>query len=205
VATIETRILGPDAVAAPLPASGKLPAIAEAFLSEEELEANETAIATTCAVRRPRKFDIFRVRPGAEWRRHALLVDYHGESDVIGRGPFLIHPSLRSHFGTFGEPHLLLTCTTPAANLFIWPVRLVEGFGSGWCKSALTIAQMAESQWVRMWSAKGSHGYLAAVSRHAHGEPRWRGESFEELAAMAFEGNFVTSLDHALCQVLEVE
>jgi hypothetical protein len=205
LAAIETRLVDPQPVAAPLPASGKLSAIAGAFLDDDEVDLGEVPIVATCSVHRPREHDLFRVRPGAEWRRNALLVEYRGEDPAVGRGPFLIHPRLRGHFGAYGKPHLLLTCITSGANLFLWPLKITKGFGDSWFRSAVVIAQQAENTWVRMWSVKGGHGYQAAISKHDHGLPRWRGESFEELAELAFADYLVDSLNHPLCRALEIE
>jgi hypothetical protein len=202
---LEERILDPLSGASPSPDSGKLSAIADAFLDDDAIELDEEIAITTCTVHRPREHDIFRVHPGTEWRRNALLIEYRGEDPAIGRGPFLIHPQLRGRFGTYGKPHLLLTCITPAGSLFLWPVRVVKGFGDTWYKSALVIAKLAEAHWVRMWSVKGGSGYLTAISKRDHGEPKWRGEHFEELAEIAFADYLVTSLDHPLCRALEIE
>jgi hypothetical protein len=202
---IEEKILDPLTDALPLKDGGKLAEIGAAFLDNDDIELDEVSVIATCTVRRPREHDIFRVRREADWRRNALLIEYRGENTAVGRGPFLIHPRLRGHFGSYGKPHLLLTCITPAASVFIWPIRVTKGFGDSWYKSALVIAKLAEDHWVRMWSVKGGSGYLAAISKRDHGEPAWKGQSFEELAEIAFADCFVASLDHPLCHALEIE
>ena len=202
---VDHRILTPDEVAAPFPPSGKLPTIREAFLTEEELDAGEVNVLTVCTARRPNDHEFFRVRPGETWRCYALLVEYQGEDPTLGRGPFLIHPTLRAKFGTLGRPHLLVMCITSGGTVFLWPIHLVKGFGDTWSKSALHIVGLAEQYWVRKWSVRGSGGYQAAISKHDHGEPQWPEESFEELVALAFGDTFVTALDHPLCRALEID
>jgi hypothetical protein len=159
-ADIEERIVDPSSGSLPLTDAGKLSAIAAAFLDDDSVELDEETVVSTCTVHRPREHDNFRVRPGPEWRRNALLIEYRGEDASIGRGPFLIHPRLRGNFGSYGKPHLIVTCITPAANLFLWPIKITRGFGDSWYKSALVIAKLAEEHWIRMWSVKGGSGYL---------------------------------------------
>jgi hypothetical protein len=202
---VEEKILDPLSDSLPLRDASKLSTISAAFLDDDAIELDKVNVVSTCTVHKPREHDIFRVHAGIEWRKNALLVEYRGEESTMGRGPFLIHPRLRGNFGSYGKPHLILTCITPAANLFLWPIKITKGFGDSWYKSTLVIAKMAEEHWMRMWSVKGGSGYLAAISKCDHGEPKWKGESFEALAEIAFADYFVTSLDHPLCRALEIE
>jgi hypothetical protein len=167
---------------------------------------DEEMLLTTCPARQPRETDLFRVRPNdgeAVWRMKTLMVDYRWEDPAVPRGFYLIHPRLARVFSGLGKPYLLLTCVTNHGSMFIWPIRLVEGFGDSWCKSRLRIAAMAETQWVRVLGSQGN-GYAAVVSRKDHGEPRWQGANLDELLAIAFDGRIVEELTHPLCQTFEL-
>jgi hypothetical protein len=178
-----------------------------AFVLPDDGEgSDEEMLLTTCPARQPRETDLFRVRPDdceGGWRIKTLIVDYRGEDPAVPRGFYLIHPRLARVFSGIGKPHLLLTCVTSHGSMFIWSIRLVEGFGDSWCKSKLRIAAMAETQWVRVL---GSHGnsYTAAVSKKDHGEPRWQGANLDDILAIAFDGRIVEELTHPLCQTFEL-
>jgi hypothetical protein len=177
------------------------------FMLDDDAEAvGEDMLLTACPARQPRDSDLFRVRPdhGEDvWRIKTLIVEYRGEDPAVPRGFYLIHPRLARVFSGLGKPHLLLTCVTTFGSMFLWPIRLTEGFGDSWCKSKLRIAAMAESQWVRVPGSQGN-GYVAVVSRKDHGEPKWAGGSFDELLDIAFDGRIVEDLTHPLCRTYEL-
>jgi hypothetical protein len=176
-----------------------------AYVLTDELGSVDEQLALTgCPARKPRDYDLFRVRPGNDWRLKTLLVEYRGEDPAVPRGFYLINPRLQRAFGSIGKPHLLLTCITSNGSMFVWPVKITSGFGDSWYKSAVRIAELAETNWVRILGSQGSV-YMAAVSKRDHGEPRWQGESLDDLLAMAFDGRIVDELTHPLCHAYEVE
>ena len=175
-------------------------------LPDDAEDIDEEVLLTTCPARQPRETDLFRVRPDdgkTVWRMKTLMVEYRGEDLAVPRGFYLIHPRLARVFSGLGKPYLLLTCVTNHGSMFIWPIRLVEGFGDSWCKSRLRIATMAETQWVRVLGSQGN-GYAAVVSRKDHGEPKWQGGTLGELLGIAFDGRMVEELTHPLCQTFEL-
>jgi hypothetical protein len=177
------------------------------YVLDDDAEAlGEEMLLTTCPARQPRDSDLFRVRPDDAtgiWRMKSLIVEYRGEDPAVPRGFYLIHPRLARIFSGLGKPHLLLTCVTNHGSMFIWPIRLVEGFGDSWCKSRLRIAAMAETQWVRVLGSQGN-GYAAVVSRKDHGEPKWQGSTYDELLGIAFDGKRVEELTHSLAHAYEL-
>jgi hypothetical protein len=192
---------------APAASQGKpLDRFQEYILADDAEAVGEEMLLTACPARQPRDTDLFRVRPdqGDEvWRIKTLIVEYRGEDPAVPRGFYLIHPRLSRVFSGLGKPHLLLTCVTTFGSMFLWPIRLVEGFGDSWCKSKLRIAAMAESQWVRVPGSQGN-GYTAVVSRKDHGEPKWQGANLDELLTIAFDGRVVEDLTHPLCRTFEL-
>jgi hypothetical protein len=175
-------------------------------LADEGEDLGEEPLLTACPAHSPKEADLFRVRPDDGerlWRMKTLIVDYRGEDPAVARGFYLIHPRLVRVFAGIGKPHLLLTCVTVYGGMFIWPVRLVDGFGDSWSKSKLRIATLAERDWVRIQGAHGN-GYAAVVSRKDHGQPKWQGESFDELLGIAFDGRIVEDLAHPLAVTFEL-
>jgi len=175
-------------------------------LTDDSEDLGEELLLTTCPARPPKEADLFRVRPDDGehiWRMKTLIVDYRGEDPAVARGYYLIHPRLVRVFSGIGKPHLLFTCVTAHGGMFIWPVRLVEGFGDSWCKSKLRIATMAETQWVRILGAHGN-GYTAVVSTKEHGDPKWQGDTLDELLGISFDGRMVEDLAHPLAQTFEL-
>jgi hypothetical protein len=202
-AEVETSV---DAAESAAPRGKPLSRFQDYQWDDDADAAGEEMLLTACPARQPRDSDLFRVRPDDEmgvWRMKTLIVDYRGEDPAVPRGFYLIHPRLARVFSGLGKPHLLLTCVTTFGSLFIWPIRLVEGFGDSWCKSKLRIAATAEKEWVRVPGSQGN-GYVAVVSRKDHGEPKWQGETFDELLAIAFDGRIVDDLAHPLCHAFEL-
>jgi hypothetical protein len=202
-AEVETRV---NAVESAAPQGKPLSRFQDYQLGDDADATDEEILLTACPARQPRDSDLFRVRPDDEmrvWRMKTLIVDYRGEDPAVPRGFYLIHPRLARVFSGLGKPHLLLTCVTTFGSSFIWPIRLVEGFGDSWCKSKLRIAATAEKHWVRVPGSQGN-GYVAVVSKKDHGEPRWQGENFDELLAIAFDGKIVEDLTHPLCRAFEL-
>jgi hypothetical protein len=195
-----------DSAASEAPQGQPLSRFSAFILADDAEDIDEERLLTTCPARQPRETDLFRVRPDDKeqvWRIKTLIVEYRGEDPAVPRGFYLIHPRLARVFSGLGKPHLLLTCVTNHGSMFIWPIRLVEGFGDSWCKSRLRIAAMAEAQWVRVLGSQGN-GYLAVVSRKDHGEPKWQGDTLDELLGITFDGRIVEELTHPLCQTFEL-
>jgi hypothetical protein len=138
-----------DAAESAAPQGKPLSRFQEYTLDDDAEAVGEEMLLTTCPARQPRDSDLFRVRPDdgeGKWRIKTLIVEYRGEDPAVPRGFYLIHPRLARVFSGLGKPHLLLTCVTTFGSMFIWPIRLVEGFGDSWYKSKLRIAAMAEHQ-----------------------------------------------------------
>jgi hypothetical protein len=134
----------------------------------------------------------------------AYIVEYRGDHPAVPRGFYLIHPRLSRAFGSKGKKHLILTCVNMNGSMFLWPIKLTEGFGDSWCKSALILVNTAKVKWIKDFHNVGN-GYEASASTREHGNPRWLGESFDQLLELAFDGRMVRDRTHPLCDVLEIE
>jgi hypothetical protein len=173
------------------------------FLDDDVDLDDEERILSACPCRQPRSSSVFRVRPGREWRAEVLIVQFDEEDPAIPRGKYVIAGELRRAFKRFGRRCLLVTCVTDAGQMFLWDIRITEGFGDSWYKSDLKIAKEAESRWLR-FLGKNGNVHEAAVSRQEWGEPKWRGESLLALVHLAFDGRVVDSPNHPLCRRYEI-
>jgi hypothetical protein len=125
-----------------------------------------------CPARKPNEYDIFRVRPGKKWQMEVRIVDYRGDDPAVSRGFYLIHPKLRQAFGKKGRKHLVVTCVNNNGAMFLWPIKITEGLGDTWYKSALRIVKLAEEVWIKDFASEGN-GYGAKRSLREHGDPKW--------------------------------
>jgi hypothetical protein len=161
-------------------------------------------LVTSCPVRRPTGSEWFRCRPGDLWQLKTLIVDFRAEHPALTKGAYLILGArLQQAFRGIGRPHLLRTCVTESGGLFLWPIRITEGFGESWYKSALRIADRAETAWTQYRGSSGN-AYEAKTSTLDRGTPRWRGKDLEELLAVGFDGRLVETAAHPLCRHFEV-
>jgi hypothetical protein len=111
---------------------------------------------------------------------------------------------LKSAFGKKGRKHLIVTCVNTNGSMFLWPIKVTEGFGDSWYRSALIVVKAAKEKWVKDFASDGN-GYTAETSKREHGDPRWLGETLDDLLELAFDGRIVSDRTHPLCLELEIE
>jgi hypothetical protein len=171
---------------------------------DEEGGEDSEPVLTKCPAKKPGEFDIFRVHTEPEWSIETLIVEYRGENKALPRGFYLIHPRLKSAFGKKGRKHLIVTCVNTNGSMFLWPIKVTEGFGDSWYRSALIVVKAAKEKWVKDFASDGN-GYTAEASKREHGEPRWLGGTLDDLLELAFDGRIVSDRTHPLCFELEIE
>lgn len=92
----------------------------------------------------------------------------------------------------------LRLCITKGKDVFIWAIKLSS---PEYAASALTVANHAMKEWVRVFSRKfRAH---CRPAKKNFGDPVWPTESPDELVEIAFGGRTVTSVDHEVVQRLE--
>jgi hypothetical protein len=179
---------------------------------DDEQDSDSAPLLTKCPARKPNEFDVFRVRASelspdgtlAEWQIEMGIVEYRGEDPAVPRGFYLIHPRLKRAFGKKARKHLLVTCVNVNGSMFIWPIKITEGFGDSWYRSALIVVANAKEHWVKDFRSDGN-GYAADRSLREHGRPKWLGDSLDDLLDLAFDGRIVRDRTHPLCHALEIE
>ena len=149
-------------------------------------------------VRKPKKQEFVRVRPGEDWRLQTGILILKDQRDEI----FLVDPLLWGPLSTEITPAILFTCVNRQNVPFLWPVKLPgpDGRHNIWHSSALEAAARAEAEWIRLVAADGS--YEAYVSEADLPEPEWPELSFKELITIAFKDNYIKDMNHPVIRML---
>jgi hypothetical protein len=98
----------------------------------------------------------------------------------------------------------LFTAINRQGVLFLWPVRLPgeDGRLDAWNTSALQAARMAEERWVRMTANMSLGAYEIYEATGSLPKPEWPGIEFGEILQVAFQGRYITDLDHPVIRRL---
>jgi hypothetical protein len=205
VAPAEVQEEHVDLATQPKPEKSSGSRFSEFVLADDEEGGEDSEpVLTKCPAKKPGEFDIFRVRPEEAWCIETLIVEYRGENKALPRGFYLIHPRLKQAFGKKGRKHLIVTCVNTNGSMFLWPIKVTEGFGDSWYRSALRVVTAAKEKWVKDFASDGN-GYTVEASKREHGNPRWLGETLDNLLELAFDGKIVSDRTHPLCAELEIE
>jgi hypothetical protein len=103
-------------------------------------------------------------------------------------------------------PCRLTLCYARDSGLFLWPLRLSEEGRRNqldeWSLSAQRICTLAETCWVKLYTKKGGNCYSHKIAVGITAEPPWPDATLEELAAIAFEGKYITDANDPLIKRL---
>ncbi len=155
-------------------------------------------------VRKPKRQDFFRVRPGDDYTLNTIIyVREHG----LDKEVYLIARELRAVLGEDGDRVRLFTCMSRRDVLFLWPAKLPEADGAGraWHTSALEIAEEAKKSWVRMVSDRDAGSYAMHVAKGDLGEPTWPDLSLKDLIRLAFKERYIDTPHHDVIRELNGE
>lgn len=186
------------AVATPNPFDPASLALSQDFAATGAVKKKLTRIQ----VRKPKKQEFVRVRPGPEWRLTTMLLE-----DETAREWYVVHPSLHAELADEATPAHLFTATTKQGDVFLWVVKAPKADGSSnpWNDSALAATAEAEIEWVKIVSNMGAGQYdvYQAVAQFA--DPEWPPETFAELLQLAFGNRFINDIYHDLLRKLRGE
>jgi hypothetical protein len=145
-------------------------------------------------VRRPGKFEWFRICPDEEYRLDASVIDLKDEGET-----YMVAPPLRTALEDLTRDVRLHLAVSTDGTVFLIPHWLPDtSKGSSrnrWSETALTVAGQAMLHWVKRISDKAAGGYHCEVSLNPL-EPAWPAESMHELLKLAFGTFHIASLDH---------
>jgi hypothetical protein len=155
-------------------------------------------------VRRPKKTEWFRVRPGDDWRIDLpLYYDDDGE-------PYIISPDNLGFLNDQGLVHRVRIYTLlahPSNVLFMSPVGLPEADGkiNSYNRSRAESYLKAESAWSRISANKDLGGYDYWTPEIPLPEPQWPipPASLKEALNIAFKGRFINDPDHPILNRLK--
>lgn len=156
----------------------------------------------TVRVHKPNRQNFFRVHPDQKYRLTTYLLEL---KDL--RETYLVEPSLVPVLGEEVFAADLFTCVDRSNTVFLWAVKLPSSDGrtSEWMTSAIRIAQLAMTDWVRM-HANMSAGYYQAVTATGNlPQPEWPTVSLKDLLKIAFQDRFIRDLNHPVVQKLRGE
>jgi len=152
-------------------------------------------------VRKPDRQSFIRVRPELEWSFTTATLTVKEER---GSETYIVDRSLWDTLPGELVPTLLVVCITRQNTLFVWPLRLPnsDGRSDAWSRSALSAAELAKTQWVRV-AANMTAGMYEVFSASADlSEPEWPEANFQRVIELAFAERFIRSMDHPVVRRL---
>ena len=157
---------------------------------------------TTIPIRPPNKHEFFRTRQGEEYWRPVAFIE-------MERVLYAVRPDMVRHLDE-GDIFYALLCLaiSKSGELFFWPLKTSnKGRANMWNDSALEIAKMAITKWVKIRSrqedGKGGGFYQPEIPIADFGEPTWPDLNLKELYDIAFKGDrIIDRFDHLVIQKL---
>lgn len=157
---------------------------------------------TSIPVRRPGREWWFQVHPDPDFQLSTVVLELKEDQEV-----YLIDPSMRA--ALIGEPTVvnkkLLVAITSHRVLFIWPVRLPgpDGRLDPWSRSALEIAERAQTQWVRLLPSRAAGMYNVLTTEAKLADPDWSSlPTPREVWKLAFREFRIDSIEHPVIKRL---
>lgn len=154
---------------------------------------------------KPSKEVFFRVHPDAAFRRKGGIIELKdGQSET-----YWVDPSLWPALGdqpTF-TTRAVFTAITRQGRLFLWGCRLPgsDGKTPDWISVPLEAAELATTQWVKMFWDPNQRRHRIIVAEALKDKPRWPDEPLSELLRLAFKDRVIMSLDHLVLRQLRGE
>ena len=151
-------------------------------------------------VTKPAKQRYVRVQRDKQYHFECAVLNLEGEER-----PFLLSPEIAQAISKDAKRVTLKLAIDRQVNLFLWPVPPVpeEGNDNPWNQSQREVAELAETQWVRLTSNRSVGCYEPIVAQGDIPEPVWPDLSMEEILTIAFGSTHViTDHEHPALQKL---
>lgn len=151
-------------------------------------------------VRRPNRQEFFRVNPDPSYSLDTALIEMAEDREY-----FLAGPQVRSALFDECKPVRLFTVINRQGVVTLWPARLPgpDGRVNPWHSSALEIAELAKTSWVRMAADRSLGAYQCYRAADDLPDPEWPDRPFNELMRIAFaNGYLISSEDHPVIKRL---
>ena len=159
---------------------------------------------STIPVRKPKKTEFFRVRPGDKWRIDLPLYEEEETSET-----YLVS---QEYLGFLNEQGLIkrakiyTVLVYGSGVLFLSPIGLPDANGkiNSYNRSRAEAYLKAETEWVRIISNQNLGGYDIRIPESKMPEPEWPAppNSLNEMLAIAFKGRYINTPDHPIINQL---
>jgi hypothetical protein len=151
-------------------------------------------------VRKPHRQEFFRVHPSQDYTLDTTVIELSEDREF-----FLAGPEVRA--ALFDECRLvrLFTVINRQGIVTLWPARLAgpDGRVNPWHASALEIAELARTSWVRMAADRSLGAYQCYRAADDLPDPAWPGKPFNELVRIAFaNGYLINDTEHPVIKRL---
>jgi hypothetical protein len=143
-------------------------------------------------VTKPAKQRYVRVQRDNQYHFECAVLNLEGE-----KRPFLLSPEIAQAIAKDARRVTLKLAIDRQGNLFLWPVPPVpeEGNDNPWNQSQRELAELSESQWVRLTSNQSLGCYEPIVAQGDIPEPVWPDLSMDQILTIAFGSTHVIA-DH---------
>jgi len=179
----------------------------EAFKVSQDFNEFETQIDySNIPLRKPGKQQWFRAHPTIKLDNVCFL-----EVDQEDGRPesFLLTSSVvagLSDLPGFSKRSIRLCVSRPNNSPFVWPIKMPRGSGSKhdeWSKSAIAVADLAETEWVRIQSDMVLGAYKHITANAGWEEPVWPLLDIGEILRRSVgEQHIIGSADHPVVREL---
>lgn len=155
-------------------------------------------LVATIPVRRPDRQSFIRVHPEHRIETNVIEVKEDNETYLVERN---LWPALSVEL----TPKLIVAAINRQDVAFLWPIRLPgpDGRLDPWNTSALTAAERAMREWVRVTANRSLGAYDIFTADATLPDPVWPDISFEDLLKIAFRDRFIRDLDHPVIRKLQ--
>jgi hypothetical protein len=161
-------------------------------------------------VGRPSKEDFIRTHPSDDEFTIPCVPLLTYESDTMDRSFYWLGPDVQAMLAELGisasiKLVRLVTAISRRASIpFIWPITLPRESGSGraWAVSALEIAEMAKTVWVKVVGDRQLGAYKAIQPLADLPDPDWGPLNLAQLVQLAFGDRRIDSVDHPVIRDL---
>lgn len=161
-----------------------------------------STLTTTVPVKKPGKFDFFRVHPDPTYQFQTALLELKEESEV-----YLVDPLLWPELEPYLSKKILFVCINRQKVVFVWPARLPDPNGrlDNWSKSALSAAQMAVGSWVKIKSNMYLGAYEISEPAALFPDPEWPNLTLDEILNIAFGDRYIADVNHPVVKKIRGE
>jgi hypothetical protein len=168
------------------------------------LEGAEEQLATA-TVRRPQPTSFIRVHPGKDMTINLAL--YEGRvgftTDYYVVMPRMLGAMMDLRGAFFAQLYVMVD---QFGKIGLWPVKLpTGGAGNEWYDSALRGAELAKTDWIRIFADPNHGHYRIMKALSSLGEPAFSEKTLSELLELAFRGKVIDAPDHPVCRRLRGE